>query len=359
MTKKGQKSHYDIKLLCGYGSGIFVKNQRLVLKSGIDVFTKEQEIEEYVPSSIPYSRIVMVGKAGYITNKAIQIFADYHVNVIFLDSFGTFKACINEVGSSYFASERRVAQYDTFRDPAKVLYLQKQLISAKLESQIEFVNDYFIKTKLRKFRNLVSKANSYRDIVNCEAHSGIIYRNHYASLFDPKYEYIQRSNRGRRSKQRYATNVINALLNYGFSVLYSEITKHINAQGLDPNYGFYHKNHESEQALVYDLAEPYRVLVESAVLEFSNTNLYWNRLHKCFKLDEKNHYQIILDDLTIRRFLETISRKFNEKKMYVSRYGNRGQRRQSVLTRESTILKLLTEKLALFCSCKVLKISFN
>jgi len=346
MTKQGQKSHYDIKLLRGYGSKIFVKNQRIVLQSGIDVFTKQQEIEEYVPSSLPYSRIVMVGKHGYVSIKAIQLFADYHTNLIFLDSFGNFTACLHEVGSSFFASRRRISQYDTFRDPAKVLYLQRQLIVAKLESQIEFVKDELIKSKLRKFRELVSHAKSYRDIVGHEAHAAIIYRNYYVSLFDPQYGFIQRKNRGRRSKQRYATNVINALLNYGSSVLYSEIAKHINAQGLDPNYGFYHKNHESEQALVYDITEPYRVLIESAVLEFSQTNRYWNRLHKCFRLDEKNHYQILLDDLTVKRFLDVISRKLNEKRMCASRYGNRSQPNKEVPTRVSTIMKLKVEKLA-------------
>lgn len=350
MTKKGQKSHFDIKILRGYGSGIYVKNQRIVLKNGIDVFTKEQETEEYVPSGIPYSRIVVIGKGSYLTSKVIQLFADHHINLIFLDLFGNFKACLHEVGSSFFASRRRVGQYDTFRNRVKVLYLQQQLISDKLESQIEFVEDNSIKVKLRKFRDLVQKSKNYREIIYHEAHAGIIYRNHYATLFNSKYNFIQRSNRGRRSKQRYATNVINALLNYGFSVLYSELAKHINAYGLDPNYGFYHKNHESEQALVYDLAEPYRVLVESAVLEFSRTNRYWNRLHKSYKLDEKNHFQILLDNLTIRRFLQLISMKLNEKSLYISRYGNRGDlKNRKVPTRQSTIMKLKIESMTEFC----------
>ncbi len=323
MTKKGQKSHYDIKILRGYGTQITVKNQRLVLKNGIDVFTGEQETEEYVLSGLPYSRIVVIGRNGYITYKAIQLLSDYHINVIFLDLFGNFKACLHEVMSSFVGYKRRMGQYDTFRDRSKVLYMQKQLIISKLESQINFVKDESIRLKLRKFQNLVSHAKNYQEIVGCEAHAGIVYRNYYSSLFDIKYDFTQRKNRGRRSKQRYATNVINALLNYGTSVLYSEIAKHINAQGLDPYYGFYHKNHSSEQALVYDLVEPYRVLVESAVLEFSKTAPIWNRLHKCFRLDERYHFQIILDAVSIKRLLEILSIKFNKKMMFISRFVNR------------------------------------
>lgn len=50
MTQTGQQNHYDIKYLHGYGSQISVKNQRIVLKNGIDVFTENQETEEYVPT---------------------------------------------------------------------------------------------------------------------------------------------------------------------------------------------------------------------------------------------------------------------------------------------------------------------
>lgn len=345
MTQLGQQNHYDIKYLRGYGSQISVKNQRIVLKNGIDVFTEKQETEEYVPTGVPYSRIVL-GKNGYVTNKAIQLLADNHVNLIFVDSFGNFKATIHEIMSSFTGSKRRMAQYDTFRDPDKVLYLQKELVKAKLQSEIDFVKDYSIKTKLKRFQEFASKAKSYKEILSLEGKAGIIYRNYYTGLFDAKYGFTQRKNDGRRSKPRYATNVINALLNYGFSVLYSEVAKIINGEGLDPYFGFYHKSHESEQALVYDLVEPYRVLVESAVLEFSGTEPRWNRLDKCYKLDEKHHFQIILDELTIKRFLETLSRKFNEKRMYVSRYGNRGKATEEALTRESTIMKLKIEEFA-------------
>ena len=81
MTQIGQQNHYDIKYLHGYGSQISVKNQRIVLKNRIDVFTEEQEIEEYVPTGVPYSRIVL-GKDGYISNKAIHLLTGNHVFMI-------------------------------------------------------------------------------------------------------------------------------------------------------------------------------------------------------------------------------------------------------------------------------------
>ena len=346
MTLKGKTNHYDIKVLSGYGCGVSVSEQKLVLKNGIDVFTKNQEIEEFIPATIPYSRIVICGKAGYLSTKAIQLLAANHINTIFLDSFGNLVSCLHGVMSSFTGISRRMGQYDTFRDEIKVLQLQKNLIISKLESQLNFV-DNNTKEKISQYLKKIPNCKSYKEIIVIEAKAGIAFRQFYVEQFDKKYNYHSRKNAGRKNKPRYATNVINALLNYGYSVLYSEISRQIHAQGLDPYYGFYHKSHESEQALVYDLAEPYRVLIESTVLEFSKTEDRWNRISKCFKLDEKNHYQILLDDVTVRRFLETLSRKFNEKISYVSRFGNRGKVDGIADTRMSTVMKLQIEKFAI------------
>jgi len=349
LTLSGKQNHYDIKILSGYGYSISVKNQRIVLKNGTDVFTEESEIEEYIPTALPYSRLVLVGKNGYISTKAIHLLSDNHISLIFLDTFGNLKCSIQEDMSSFTGVYRRMGQYDTFRDDVRRLVLQKDLMIRKLQSEIDFVSDGIVKAKLAKFQDYIRNASSYKEVLSSEAKAGIIWRNYYSSLFDESYQYDSRKNAGRRAKPRYATHVINALLNYGFSVLYSEVAKQIHVQGLDAYYGFYHKSHESEQALVYDLVEPYRILVESAVLEFSRKPSQWNRLDKCVKLNEKHHYQIILDDICLKRFLETLSRKFNEKRMYVSRYGNRGKATEEALTRESTIMKLQIEEFVNKC----------
>jgi CRISPR-associated protein Cas1 len=49
--------------------------------------------------------------------------------VILLDSFGKLVANINNIMSSPAGTNYRIAQYDTFRNPEKVLYLQKNLVA--------------------------------------------------------------------------------------------------------------------------------------------------------------------------------------------------------------------------------------
>lgn len=49
MTLKGQKNYYTVKLLRGYGVSINLKNNRIVLKGGSDVFTGLFEQKDYNP----------------------------------------------------------------------------------------------------------------------------------------------------------------------------------------------------------------------------------------------------------------------------------------------------------------------
>lgn len=45
---------------------------------------------------------------------------------------------MNHIMSSSTTTQYRIGQYDTFRDPDKVLYLRKWILDSKLESQINF-----------------------------------------------------------------------------------------------------------------------------------------------------------------------------------------------------------------------------
>jgi CRISPR-associated protein Cas1 len=74
MTVAGQKNHYNVKLLRGYGVSINLKDNRICLKSGRDPLTGEQETEEWFVTQIPYERIVISGK-GYLSTEAVPGFA--------------------------------------------------------------------------------------------------------------------------------------------------------------------------------------------------------------------------------------------------------------------------------------------
>lgn len=76
----------------------------------------------------------------------------------------------------------------------------------------------------------------------------------------PEYGWEERTGRG-------ATDPINALLNYGYGILYQQVQRAIVLAGLDPYAGFIHTDRPGKPSLVLDLTEEFRpVAVDRVVI---------------------------------------------------------------------------------------------
>jgi len=87
-----------------------------------------------------------------------------------------------------------------------------------------------------------------------------IYLSNIAEIFNqlnPKFNLTGRKNKS-NSRNYNASYEINALLNYGYAILESEIRKMINSIGLDYSIGFLHEVNQSRTPLVYDIQELFR-----------------------------------------------------------------------------------------------------
>ena len=135
MTLQG-KQNYHIKFLKGYGFSINVKDSKIVLKNHYDQFS-EPEVESWFIKDMPYDRIVLQGK-GYISTESLSLLSENNRTVILLDNHGNPVTFCHGIRNSLTATRYRMAQYDTFRDKSKRDYLTKQILKAKLESQIRF-----------------------------------------------------------------------------------------------------------------------------------------------------------------------------------------------------------------------------
>lgn len=134
-------------------------------------------------------------------------------------------------------------------------------------------------------------------------------------MFNPEFGFHTRNNQ-RNFRPSNASDVINGLLNYGFSILYAEIAKQLNALGLDCFVGFYHRNHESHLALVYDMIEPFRHLVDRSVFEIQDSI---GKLDYAYSRDGI----VVLSDNLKKRYIDLLSSIFDRKRLYRARTGIR------------------------------------
>ncbi|MGI0102621.1 MAG: CRISPR-associated endonuclease Cas1, partial [Nitrosotalea sp.] len=292
--------------LHGYGLSIKVKNTRMIFSQGIDPFSKKREVLELPSSACPFDKVIIQGN-GFVSTEALQRLSESNINVVMLDKRGKLYSYFHKIGGHQPLIRQN--QYDTFRDPKKLEFLRKWIVSQKIESQIQLFKEFVtepkrfyseynkawqicnnqrssmnysrkvkpeVKEKIRKaisiMENHYSKldyAKDLRHIIKVESDVAKLYYPTFSELIDPELRFHSRNN-PRTFRPKDASDVINGLLNYGFSILYAEVTKQLNTLGLDCYVGFYHRNHESHLALVYDMIEPFRHLIDRSVFEIQD-----------------------------------------------------------------------------------------
>ena len=330
MTLAGKKNHYNVKFLKGYGHSISVNNSKIILKDCHDPFSEPTQ-EEWFVKNMPYEKIVLSGK-GYVSTEALSLLSENNRNVILLDTYGKPVTFCNGMMDSLTATKYRMAQYDTFRDESKRLYLAKQIISAKKESQL-------------KLLKLVGSSVEF--LPEKEHLASKIYFQEFAKFIPEKYCFSSRNQSSIRISKNNATDVINALLNYGYSVLAGEISKFVCGIGLDPYFGFMHRSHTGFQPLVYDLIEPFRWLVDYTIFQMANYKDFKSRI-KLKEFAYTRNGSVVLEYDLVRRFLELLERNFQKERRYEFRHGRKTKDGLKSV-QEITIAKIMVQNLAEFC----------
>ena len=331
MTWENKKNHYNVKLLRGYGVSISLKNSKIILKNGAHDVTGKSEKEEWFANNMPYEKIVVSGK-GYISTEAMSVLSEHNRHVILVDTYGNPVTFCEPVRSSMVATKYRMGQYDTFRDKSKCEYLSKQIILAKKESQL----------------NLLELIGSdVRFLPEKESSASKIYFVEFAKFIPKKYRFTSRNQSFIRTSKNNATDVINALLNYGYSVLAGQILKYVLGVGLDPYLGFMHRPHTGFHPLVYDLIEPFRWLVDYSVFQIANRKDSRRRIkQKDFVYTREG--RVVLDSELIRKFLEMLERTFQKERRYNYKFGLKIKDGLKSV-QEITIAKISVLNIAEFC----------
>jgi CRISPR-associated endonuclease Cas1 len=76
------------------------------------------------------------------------------------------------------------------------------------------------------------------------------------------------------SRNRHASHPVNAMLNYAYGVLESQVRTVAVASGLDPRIGYLHACRPGRAALAYDLMEPLRSQVDHMVLDLVRSHTF-------------------------------------------------------------------------------------
>ena len=259
------------------------------------------------------SDLVLHGHAQ-ITTQALRLCADQEIPVHFVTSSGAY------LGSFHGPSggvQRRIRQFRGLTDDNLALELARRLVSAKIEMQLRHLLRGSRKTSelretvashiatLRGALRACKEMTSREELMGQEGLAARAYFGALASLVLPEAgEEMVPSGRSRRPPQ----DRFNALLSFGYGLLYKDVQSAILRVGLEPSFGMLHQPRSAAFPLTLDLVELFRVpVVDMAVLGAVNRRSFHPT--EDFMVTEK---QVWLSDSGRKKMIEIHERRKHE-----------------------------------------------
>lgn len=233
----------------------------------IEVDGKQQEISVKKVSSILITTSVL------LSSDALQMAIENNIDVVFMDHYGEpfGRLWHSKLGSTTLI-RRRQLEASCSEEGLKML---KEWINQRLDNQIDFLkklkekrpdNETLLPTVARidEFRNKINQVEGLIEdnrgtIMGYEGNAAKAYFDVLSSIMPEKFKFDGRS-------RMPAKDEFNAMLNYGYGVLYSKVEKACLIAGLDPYLGFLHADNYNKKSLVFDLIEMYRDLADQTVV---------------------------------------------------------------------------------------------
>lgn len=182
------------------------------------------------------------------------------------------------------AVQRKLRQYLALSNPGMCLSLARRLVAAKVEGALRYVlrvtrgaeRSETIVRSIAAMRTTLKQAACAEGVDELRGHEGMAGRAYFTALPDLLHDTVPQELRFNGRNRRPPRDRFNALLGFGYALLYQAVMQAVLAVGLEPGLGFFHAPRSSAHPLVLDMMELFRVPVWDIVLVGSLNRLQWD-----------------------------------------------------------------------------------
>jgi group II intron reverse transcriptase/maturase/CRISPR-associated endonuclease Cas1 len=249
-------------IVCSFGAYIGIN------KGGISV--KNSGKQTPLPTSNNLQHIVVIGKGVSISSNALEFCMERNIPIDYFSASGKHIASV--LSASFL--DNCLWQSQSSMDISKRCDLATKIISAKMRNQLNLIK-YFHKyhkstsnslcnvfdRNIPLIKNLIVKVSNYKptpnsnyksDIMACEAECAQLYWSYVEELLrDDDVGFVKREHRG-------ATDLVNCMLNFGYTMLYSRVWQAVLFNKLNPYDGVLHARQPHKPTFVFDVVELFR-----------------------------------------------------------------------------------------------------
>lgn len=250
----------------GYNKSIHKKDNQIVIH-------EKGEMLDSINAS-KFSDITIVGK-GYLTFDALNLMAENNIKMIAISPRGELTYTLESPDWRNVVLKKRQYQLSENKTGLKI---SLELIKSKIKNQKGVLKTLNKNKQLKRVANIRLRMDEYikqlndlnlndknikLQIMGIEGKSSNDYWSSVKYFIPKEIGFTKRTKR--------PTDLLNSMLNYGYAILASEITKSILLNGLDPYCGLLHYDMDMRTSLTFDLIEPFRQqIVDKTVISLIN-----------------------------------------------------------------------------------------
>jgi CRISP-associated protein Cas1 len=283
-------------ILAGHGVYLRIHGGALQIQNGLTHYPQQRETYLFFrgDADLP-ARIILLDCDGSVSFDVLSWLNEQQVSLIQIGWRGEI-ICVAGNGG-YSANPFRVQwQIKTRDNPGCRIEYCRRLISQKIEASILTLEKSIRRSEKSERAISVAYAaltrldacepNSIVELRALEANCAAAYFRAWQGMPikwrgtsrrpipDNWNSILQRSSPFHLAGNRNAAHPVNAILNYAYTVLESELRIKAIADGYNPTIGIMHEGRDGSSKFVFDLMEPERPKVDRAVLDFVKVTVF-------------------------------------------------------------------------------------
>ena len=224
--------------------------------------------------------VVIHGNAQ-ITTQALHMCAGADIPIHWISGGGRYIAGLTPGPGGV---QRRLRQYQALADPGVCLRLTRRLALARIEGQLRYLlrGTRGGERTAEQTRDLDLLRERLRSVAQAEGvdavrgHEGVAARAYFGRVNDLLGASVGPELRPSGRSRRPPRDRFNALLSFGYALLYRSVLEAIVAVGLEPAFGFFHTPRSAAHPLALDLMELFRVPIWDVTVVGSLNRRQWD-----------------------------------------------------------------------------------
>jgi CRISPR-associated protein Cas1 len=260
-------------ILNSYGTSLQRKNDRFVIYT--------QEGKDFIaPEKI---KSISVSKGAKVSSDAVLLAIEHEIDLLFIDGLGMPQGRVWSVKYGSISTIRK--NQVEFIFSKKAVEWTKELLQYKMETQIALLlalecpddrSERIVQRAINALEDHKQKiAKAEGEVIpelapSLRGWEGAASRRYFEAITEVLPENYRFNTRSKHP----ATDPFNALLNYGYGMLYGKIEGALIKAGIDPYVGIFHRDDYNRPVLVYDVIERYRVWIDYVVIHLCKQDAF-------------------------------------------------------------------------------------